>query len=134
MKEKILANPKMLFVIDGFGAMLSAFLLGFVLVTFESLIGIPSKTLYVLASIPICYIFYDVYSYNLPTQKVSVFLKGIAILNMLYCFISIGFAYYHMNTITMLGCLYIIVEIMILGILISVQYRIAKMLAKKQKN
>jgi len=134
MKERILANPKILFLIDGFGAVLSAFLLGVVLVTFENQIGIPSKTLYFLASIPVFYIFYDLYSYKIPSQKVGIFLKGIAFLNVLYCFVSIGFSYYHLNSITILGWSYIAVEIAILGILIFVEYQVAKILIKKQKN
>jgi hypothetical protein len=45
-------NPKKLFLIDGLGALLSAILLGVVLVQLEYLFGIPKSTLYFLASLP----------------------------------------------------------------------------------
>ena len=46
-------NPKKLFLIDGFGAIISAFLLGVVLVKFEEKIGVPVSVLYLLATIPL---------------------------------------------------------------------------------
>lgn len=45
------ANPKKLFQIDGLGAILSAILLGIILVRFERFFGIPVSTLYFLASL-----------------------------------------------------------------------------------
>ncbi len=54
--EKILRwgsdNPKKLFLLDGLGAILSAILLGVVLVNQQVLFGIPKPTLYFLAPAP----------------------------------------------------------------------------------
>jgi len=133
MKERILSNPKLLFLIDGFGAIVSAFLLGVVLVIFENQVGIPSKTLYFLASIPVVFFFYDMYGYTVPHQKTNIFLKGIAFLNLLYCFVSLGFAWYHSNRITILGWSYIITELLILGALIYVEYLVAENIKSKIK-
>ena len=56
-------NPKRIFQIDRFGAILSAFLLGIVLVKLENPFGIPKPTLYVLASFPCFFAIYDFYCY-----------------------------------------------------------------------
>ncbi|MGC6423012.1 MAG: hypothetical protein ACON47_03735 [Flavobacteriaceae bacterium] len=72
-------NPKRIFEIDGFGAILSAFLLGIVLVKLENLFGIPKPTLYVLASFPGLFAIYDFYSYFIIDKNLGFFLKGIAI-------------------------------------------------------
>ncbi len=45
-------KPKQLFLLDAFGALLSAFFLGFVLVKYQVYIGMPENVLYILALIP----------------------------------------------------------------------------------
>ncbi len=62
LKAKL--NPKKLFLIDGFGTILSAFLLGVILVKFEIIFGIPISVLYILAIIPIFFAAYDFYCYR----------------------------------------------------------------------
>jgi len=99
-------NPKKLFLIDAFGGILSAFLLGVVLVKFEEIFGIPTSVLYFLATIPILFVIYDVFCYQ-KHLKIGLLLKGVAVLNILYCCISIGLISYHFSTITILGWTYI---------------------------
>lgn len=123
-------NPKKLFLIDGLGAVLSAFLLGIILVKFESIIGIPPSTLYFLAVFPLLFAIYDFYCYQKKYNNLKSFLKGIAIVNLLYCCLSIGIAFYHRKTISNLGWTYIIVEIFIIIILSNFELTVAKQLAK----
>ena len=124
--ENIDLDPKMLFLIDGFGAILSAFLIGVLLVKFENYIGIPTSTLYFLATLPILFAAYDLYCFRKQNEKLGPYLKGIAIINLLYCFLSIGFAFYHSRTITNSGWTYIIVEILIVVTLAILEFEIAK--------
>ena len=125
-------NPKKLFLIDGFGAILSAFLLGVVLVKFEEIFGIPSSVLYFLAMLPIFFLIYDIYSYR-KQLKIGVLLKGIAILNVMYCGVSIGLVFYHFNTITILGWAYIIVEIILVGFLAMIEYSVGRSIVKASR-
>lgn len=118
-------NPKKLFLIDGFGAILSAFLLGVVLVKFEEIFGIPTSVLYFLATIPIFFVIYDVFCYQ-KHLKIGLLLKGIAVLNMLYCCVSIGLISYHFSSITILGWTYVIVEIILVSFLAMIEFRVGK--------
>ena len=118
-------NPKKLFLIDGFGAILSAFLLGVVLVKFEEIFGIPTSVLYFLATIPIFFVIYDVFCYQ-KHLKIGLLLKGIAVLNILYCCVSIGLISYHFSSITILGWTYIIVEIILVSFLAMIEFRVGK--------
>ena len=118
-------NPKKLFLIDGFGAIVSAFLLGVVLVKFEEIFGIPTSVLYFLATIPIFFVIYDVFCYQ-KHLKIGLLLKGIAVLNILYCCISIGLISYHFSSITILGWTYIIVEIILVSFLAMIEFRVGK--------
>lgn len=108
-----MSNPKKLFQIDGLGALISALMLGFVLVSLEKYFGIPKSTLYILAFVPCCYAAYDLYCYSTLNGNVGPYLIGIGTANLLYCFLSIGFAFYHHTTITILGWIYIVIEVII---------------------
>ncbi len=117
-------NPKKLFIIDGVGALVSAFFLGVVLVKFESFFGIPQSALYVLAIIPCFFFIYDLISFKSNEEKTGRNLKAIALLNMAYVFLSIGMSVYHFQSIKVFGWIYIIGEILILLFLIRIEYQV----------
>lgn len=126
--EKIASSPKILFFIDGMGAGLTAFMLGLVLVRLEWFFGIPSTTLYFLAVIPLLFVIYDLYCYHRVGKKSSQYLRGIAIMNLMYCLLSLGFAFYHSGVITIWGWIYIINEIMIIIALVIFELKVANKL------
>lgn len=123
--KKLSIEPKKLFLIDGLGALVSAFLLGVILVQLESIFGIPRNTLYFLAFLPCLFAVYDFYSYHRIEKNIDSFLKGIAIINLIYCCISIGLAFYHHQSITYLGWGYIILEILIVIVLVYIEWEVA---------
>ena len=125
------SNPKKLFLIDGLGATISAVLLGIVLTRLVSFIGIPESTLYFLAVIPSLFAIYDFYCYLKIENKIGIFLKTIGIANLVYCCLSVGLAIYHRATITHLGWMYVLIEVMIVGLLAYVEMKVAKRLSKR---
>lgn len=129
MKNTLL---KKFFLIDGFGAILSALLLGLVLTKMETYFGIPKPTLYFLATLPCFFAIYDFYCYFKINSSLDKFLKAIAIINLLYCFLSITLAIYHSNLITTLGWLYIILEIIIVTTIAFIELRVVKNYRQKK--
>lgn len=121
------SNPKNLFLVDAIGALLSAFLLGIVLVQFESFFGIPRETLYILAIIPCFFSGYDLMCYFRINKNLSPFLKGIAYANILYCGISLAFAFYHYHEITIWGWCYILSEVVIVLILAGIEIKVGNL-------
>ncbi|MFK7787288.1 MAG: hypothetical protein AB8B56_19350 [Crocinitomicaceae bacterium] len=115
---------KFLFLIDGIGALLSAFLLGVILVILQPLFGIPISTLYFLAALPCVFAAYDFYCYFGVKSKLGQSLKLIAIVNLLYCLLSLGFAFYHAELMTVLGWVYIVGEILIVATLAFVELKV----------
>jgi len=69
-------NPKSLFLFDGLGALVSAFLLGVVLVKFESTFGMPKEKLYFLAGAACLFVIYDLVCYFKANQNWSPLVKG----------------------------------------------------------
>lgn len=112
-------NPKKLFVIDGYGAIISAFFLGVVLVKLEHLFGIPKQTLYLLAFLPLLFAAFDFYAYRNAHIDTSKNLKVIATINTLYCILSLALTLYHIDVILPLGWIYIILE---LAIVLALSY------------
>lgn len=129
--EKISLNPKKLFLIDAFGALLSSFLLGVVLVRFENIFGIPVPVLYFLAILPLAFAVYDFYCFTRVKENIGLFLKSIAYINIYYCFISLGLAFYHFKRITYLGWTYILIEVFIVIALANIEFRTANVSLKK---
>ncbi len=118
-------NPRKLFLLDGIGALVSAFFLGVVLVQLEHIFGIPPSALYVLAFIPCVFAAYDFFCYWKIKENWRGYLKAIAIANLLYCVLSLGFAFYHLEQITYLGWAYIIIEILIILVLAKIELNAA---------
>ncbi len=130
--DKIYLKPKSLFLIDAFGAIISAFLLGVVLVELESVFGIPLPTLYLLALLPGGFAVYDFHCLISVKENIGLFLKGIAYINLSYCCISFGLAFYHYKKITYIGWTYVLLEIIMVVALATLEFRTAKLSSKKK--
>ncbi len=128
MLEKFISQPKKLFLLDGLGATLSAFLLGVVLVKLERTFGIPSQSLYILATLPVIFVIYDLYCIRKTRTDEGPLLKGIALINLSYCCISIVFAFYHFSTITIYEWAYLLTEILMTIFLASIEFKVARAL------
>lgn len=124
--DLFLTKPKNVFLFDCVGALVSAFFLGVVLVQFETHFGIPQRSLYLLAVFPIIFACYDLIAWRTKTNNISKYLNGIAIMNLLYCCLSIAVSIYHYQTITLLGSLYLIAEILIIITLAIMELRVSK--------
>lgn len=122
------SNPKALFRLDAFGAGLSAFLLGFVLVKLRVLIGMPRAGLYLLAAFPILFMIIDIYWMGQKFDKAREGLRMIGLLNIGYCVLSLMVAYMHSDRLTLLGWLYIAVEIVIVFTLARIELKVARKL------
>ncbi len=130
MIDPMLKQPRKLFLIDGLGALLSAFLLGIVLVKLQHLIGVPTRTLYVLAFLPVLFAVYDFLCFFKLQNGFAIYIKYIAVANIMYCLFSIAMMASHGDTLTSLGWFYFIVEILIVGVISLIELKVAKELRK----
>ena len=132
--ERFLTRPKRLFILDGLGALFSAFLIGVVLVKYEAIFGIPKEVLYLLATIPVGFALFDLSSYLIKSIHISLHLRIIASLNIAYCFLSLLKAFHHQNTITIFGWFYLLSEIAIVVFLAIMEWKVSTRLRSKDKN
>lgn len=118
-------EPKKLFLIDSLGGLLSAIMLGFVLVRFENTFGMPHQVLYILARLAFIFFIYSLLCFLSKMRNWRPYLKFIAICNLMYCGLTIGLVIYLYQELTILGLLYFVIEILVITFLAIIELRTA---------
>jgi hypothetical protein len=119
--DSLTSNPKYIFLIDGLGAMLSAFFLGVILVKFEDSFGMPWAILYALSSVACLFAIYSICCYFFNFSNWQTYLKVIIMANTLYCCLTIGLVFFYYKSLSILGLIYFILELMVLIVLIFIE-------------
>ncbi len=117
---------KNVFLIDSLGALITASLLIQLLARFYEIFGIPEPTLYLLAYIAIGFSLYSFICHILKPKKWKIYLKIIALANLLYCVLTMSLIGYHHTSITVIGVLYFLGEIVIVTGLSFREFELAK--------
>ncbi len=118
-------NPNLLFLVDSLGALLSAFLLSQLLARFENVFGMPKNELYQLSIIASFFALYSLTCYLSKLENWKLYLKLIAIANLIYCIITIGMIIDQFYKITLLGLIYFALEITIIFTLAIFEFKVA---------
>jgi len=106
----VLFSSKKLLLVDGFGAVASAILLGVALVQWQYLIGMPVQVLHILAVVACLFACFSFASYFKSNDNWRAYLKAIAWANILYCFATVGLVFYFWSAMTQVGIGYFIAE------------------------
>ncbi len=125
-------NPKRVFLFDGLGALLTAFMIGVVLTALKDHIGMPVYVLNGLAIIAGCFAIYSFTSYIVPLKNWKPLLWGIMILNLFYCCGTAFLLFDFQERLTDLGMLYFVLEIVIIFVLVNIEYRVLLMQKKQE--
>ena len=112
---------KILFILDGIGALLSAFMLAIILPKLEPIIGIPSEALQVLATFAVLIVIYDVVNVMDKNTKLKPRLRAVAHFNIVYILLSIAVVIYYNETVSFWGWAYFIGELTIIAVLAIVE-------------
>lgn len=131
--ERLRSNPRPLFVVDAAGALLSALLLGVVLVRFERVFGIPVPTLYLLAALPVLFAAVDLAVYLGLRGDLSRPLCLVATLNLGYCALSLALAVRHREVVTVWGWAYLLGEIAIVAALAAFEIGVARSVVRRAR-
>ena len=118
-------SPNKLFLVDSMGAVLTAFMLGCVLASFESMFGMPESVLHVLALIACIFAVYSFVCYLRLKENWRPYLKAIAIANLSYCVLSLGCVVYYYELMSALGVLYFVLEVIIVIPLVGLELKVA---------
>ena len=118
-------KPKAIFLVDSIGAFLSAFYLLIISRFCSDFFGINPSTLQLLTILPIVFCIYSACCYLLIIRGYKPFILIIAIANFLYCLITMVLIFTHYSELTILGLSYFILELMIIGIIVYLEFDIS---------
>lgn len=121
--SKITSTPKLMFLVDALGALISSLSLLLVLVPLEYYFGIPVNVLYYLGAIAVCLFIYSFSCYKLIKTRWKPYLKIIIILNTIYSLLSIGLILAHYHTVKPLGFAYLVLELAVIACVIALEYK-----------
>ena len=116
-------EAKKLFLIDAVGALVSATFLGLVLPQLQGYIGIPNNILFFFASLACLFSVFSFWHYFNFLPKFQTRLKFIALANFLYCILTIFLLIPLKGTISTLGTIYFVVEVLIILVLAALEFK-----------
>lgn len=125
----LMLQPKKLFLVDGFGAMLTAIMMAAVVARFEAFVGLLPSIAYCLSGVAVIFMIYSFSCYFFVSDNWRPFLKVIASVNGVYCCFTMGLILYYYQTLTALGVTYFLLEILVVGGLAFFEWRIANIQA-----
>lgn len=119
-------QPKLLFLADGIGAMLTALTLFIVQLQHQSLFGVQTERLFYL-SIAACFMsIFSLGCYCFIKRKWSRYFKIIILANILYCMFTLGILIANFHKITLLGAAYFLMEILIISFLVLWEIKLTR--------
>ncbi len=118
--------PRRIFLLDGFGALVSAVLLGIVLVHFQPLIGMPTSILYPLAGVAGGFCLHSLGCVFYPPTNWRRSLLTVAGANLTYCLITLGLIISYSHQLRPLGWVYFLAEIAIVVPLSALEIAVAR--------
>ncbi|MGC4233772.1 MAG: hypothetical protein QM594_12415 [Niabella sp.] len=127
----LVSKPKMLFLIDSLGAMLTAFLLFAVLRNFNEYFGMPVVILTYLSVIAMLFCVYSATCFFFLKKDWPLFIRAIGYANLLYCILTAGLLMRHYSILTVPGITYFVVEIVVVCLLVYIEFKVATALTYK---
>ncbi|NNE16373.1 MAG: hypothetical protein HKN51_15440 [Saprospiraceae bacterium] len=121
--KKYNLRPHKLFLIDALGALLTASMLGVVLIKHNSIVGMPAKVLQILAWVALIFSIYSIGCFYLIRKNKSNFLKVIASANLIYVLTTIVLLFIYRQSLTSLGFIYFILEVSIIIVLSKIELK-----------
>lgn len=128
MFQSYLTKTKNIFLLDSFGALLTTILLFFVLRNFNVFLGLSKDVFEYLSIIAFSFFVYSISCYFLVKQNLKSFLKIICGANILYCVLTLGIIIHYYQSISVLGIVYFLAEIIVICLLASLEIKTIKTL------
>lgn len=114
MRKNFKLNPRILFLVDGLGALTTAFFLFVILKTYNDYFGMPQLILNYLSIIAVLLSIYSMSCFFLLKSRWQIFLRIIGIANLLYSALTLSLLIYFYSILTILGITYFLLEILII--------------------
>ncbi len=125
-------KPKILFLVDSIGAMLTTFFLFVILRNFNEYFGMPKTTLTYLSAIAACLCIYSTTCFFFLKDNLTSFIRIISVANLLYCLLTMGLIISNYPILTIIGTAYFLAEITIVCGLVYIELNVASAINKNR--
>lgn len=132
LTDQLAEKPKILFLIDSMGALLSTLLLFVIQQHFISDIGIPKPVLSILWPIAACLFIYSAGCFLLLKGEWTFFIPIIVSANSLYCLLTLILLFLHYKGLTNLGLAYFSAETAVICTLVYIELLVSAKIQKKE--
>lgn len=130
--EHHLKNPRILLLIDAIGAFLTFLFTACLLAPSWIPTGLPTTTVAALA-VAALGLFLTSLSGFCALTGLRQRLRLVAVLNSLYCIVTVGLCVYYCMTLTIWGAIYFAIEVPVVLVLASIEWRTANWAAAKHE-
>lgn len=124
--KQFISNPKNIFLLDSLGALLTTFLLYFVLRNFNAFFGLSKDVFELLSILALIFFVYSISCYFFVKRNWKSYLKIICTANILYCILTFGIILYYYQNISIFGIAYFLAEILVIIGLVFLEIKIIK--------
>lgn len=122
--KKIIAAPRLIFLIDTVGASLSMIYSFLIACFFQDYFGLSASWWFLLSGLAMVILVYSAFCFfRAPKNKIT----GLSIIitnNILYELLSIGLLIFNHNSLTLLGICYLMIELLILSLIILLELKV----------
>jgi len=129
--DSLTSKPKIVFLIDGIGAVLTAVLLMAVVKTHDEYFRMPQEILTILAILALIFAIYSFSCFAFSDNNWQKLLKPIIVANLTYCILILGLLIYFYNKLTILDIIYFLGEVLIICGLAYIELKTLKASRKK---
>ncbi len=124
--QLFIKTPHYIFLIDGVGALLTAFSLFSVLRPFHGYIGFSPSILLTLSIIALVFSGYSLLNFFFFHKNWKPYLNVICYANISYCILTAALMLYYFQQLKIIGLLYFTGEIMVILVLVGVEFKTLK--------
>jgi len=125
LAERLAKKPQRVFLLDGLGALLTAFMHGFVLIKFHDQVGMPPAVLYALSVIALVFAIYSLTCAKIAKDNWRLLLRIVVVANLVFGALSIAMVFIFFHDLHLLGFVYFGLEIIVLGLIANFEYTVA---------
>jgi hypothetical protein len=130
--QKLAQQPKLVFLIDGVGAGISAAVLLAVIQPFPVFWGIPSHVVTALVLPAILLALFSGGCYLFLKNNFGPLIRFVAVANLAYCLLVLVLALQYASVLTIMGKAYTVIELFIIGTLVYLELKVANVCTHKK--
>lgn len=132
--NQLAQKPKILFLVDGIGAILTTVFLVVIMIYFNQYFGISKTTFSCLSLFAAFLCIYSTTCFFFLKDNWTFYIRIIGSANLLYCFLTLGLMIFNHDTVTIIGMVYFLVEMALIIGLVYIELSVVNEIKEKKND